>query len=111
MTPPLNRNERRVLDRRGEAVEHLVHLLPALERLHVAHPALDVGKGRVVAADQLAEAYHLRAEVVGDRDAVPAEIGLLRSDQMVVENLEPDLRLLFAPLERRGLRLVAAPLV
>jgi len=54
---------------------------------------------------------HLRAEIVGDRDLVAAQIGLLRTDQALVEDLEPTLGLLLAPGNGRRLRLVAAPLV
>ena len=84
-----------------EAVEHLVHLRPALELLHVVEPARDVRIGRHVAADQLAERHEAGAEIVRDRDRVAGEILVVRPDVVVVEHLQPALRLLLAPLDRR----------
>src|SRR6187402_494251 len=93
-----------------EAVEYLVHLRPALELLHVVEPARDVRVSGEIASDEFAERHKSRAEIVRDRDGVAGEILVLRPDVVVVEHLQPALRLLGAPGEGGGLRLVAAPL-
>ncbi len=97
-------------DRLGEAVERLVDLRPTVQLLHVAEPALDIGIGGEVAADDLAQGQDAGAEIVRDGDLVAAQIGL-GSDPVVVQELEPNQRALLAPGEGRGLRLVAAALV
>src|SRR6185295_508864 len=93
-TPSLQGFELLRLDHVGETVEHLVDLRPALQLLHVAEPALDVGIVAEVHADDLAERDEARAEIVGDRDLAAAQVLVLRPDPVLVEDLQPVLRAL-----------------
>src|SRR5262245_34044347 len=99
------------LDRVTQAVEHLVDLRPALQLLYVVEPALDVRILAEVAADDLAQRHQACPEIVGDGDLVAGEILLVRADPMVVEQLQPALRALLAPVDGRGMDLVCLALV
>src|SRR5688572_18006243 len=99
-----------VLHRAGEAVEHLVHLVPGLEPLHALVPALQVRIRREVGADELGQADERGGEIVGDGDLVAGEI-LLLADQALVEDLHPGLGALLRPGELAFLVLVGRPLV
>jgi hypothetical protein len=57
------------------------------------------------------ERDHSRAEVVGNRDVVAAKVLLAGAEQMLVEDLEPELRALLAPLDRSCVGFVAPALV
>src|SRR5215470_9411445 len=96
------------LDHFAQSVEFAVDAVPARQLLHIGEPALDVGIGRKIATDELAERDDAGPEIVGDGDLVTAQI-LLRADPMIVEQLEPVLGVVLRPLDGGGLGLVAAP--
>jgi hypothetical protein len=105
----LERVELLVLDRLGEAIERLVDLGPARQALHVGEPALNVRIGREVAADDFAQRQQARPEVIRDGDPVAAQVGLVRAQPVVVQDLQPTLGPLLAPDDRRLVRLVGRP--
>src|SRR5690349_7654370 len=68
-----DRVELLLLRRLDEAIEHFVDLGPARQLLHVVEPALHVGIGRKITADDLAQRHQRSAEIVGDSDLVAAQ--------------------------------------
>src|SRR6202035_1865396 len=94
-----------------EAAEHLIDLVPRLQLLHIAEPALDVGVSGEIAIDQFADRHDGGAEIVGDRQLVAAQILIFRPDPMVVENLQPVFGALLSPGHGAGMGLVATALV
>src|SRR6266511_2885133 len=98
------------LDGLTQAVEVLVDLVPARQLLHVGEPAPYIGIGREIAADELAERDDPGAEIVRDGDLITAQILPVRPDPMVIEQLEPFLRIRLDCFEHCGLSLVAASL-
>ena len=102
--PHLHAQEFPALVHSREAVEYLVDLVPGLQLAHLAEPALDVGTGGEVAADDVTQRCDGGAEVVGNRELVAAEICMVRPAPVIVENLQPFPRALLAPVDRAGVR-------
>ena len=86
-------------DLSDQAVEHLVDRAPVRQLLHIVEPALDVRISRQVAADDFAERDQSRAEIVRDGDLVAAQILVVWSDPVIVEDLQPPLGVLLADLD------------
>jgi hypothetical protein len=99
------------LGRADKAVKDLVDLFPMLELFHVAEPAGDIRIFAEIDVDHLAERNEARAEIIGDRDLIAEEILVVRSDPVVVQDLEPLFRIGLAPFDRARMCFVAAALV
>src|SRR4029078_1945842 len=84
----LKGDERSGVERRRVAVDDFVHLAPARERLHRREPARDAWIFRVAAAHGVAERDERRAEIIGDRELVAAQIAILRAEQVPVAHAE-----------------------
>src|SRR5262245_60191275 len=109
--PVSNGLERLLFYRIDQAVELGVDLVPIGKFFHVAKPARHVGVFREIDPDHLTEGHEARAEIVRNGNLAPAQIGLVRPDPMVIQDLQPSLGVLAAPFDRRGMRLIAPALV
>src|SRR5690348_17957524 len=89
-------NEGLIFHRGGETMHGLVDLGIARPALQRVEPARDVGIGLEAAADDFADLDDRAAEIVGDGDVVAAEI-LFVAENVIVEDLQPALRIVLAP--------------
>src|SRR5436190_14923466 len=111
LADPSHRLELLLLHGPYEAVENFVCLRPVGTRLHRGVPAREIRKLLEVAVNQFGERNHSRAEIIGNRDVVAAEVFPAGAEDVLVEDFEPELRALLAPLDRTGVRFLALTLV